>query len=256
MNIVKQNSFNQLIVLSTVILIMVSLSGCGIFSRLGDVGKVPQVSSIENPTKKKSYRPVNMPMPEPSSEKRTSNSLWLSGSRAFFKDLRASQIGDILTVIINVDDSANIDNESIRSRTNSENAGIGVLGGLEAPLSSILPGDPGLDPLLSTNSDVSNQGSGSISRKESIVLKIAAVVTQLLPNNNLVIIGRQEFRINNEIRELQIAGIIRPQDIDQENTISYEKIAEARVSYGGRGHITDMQMPRYGSQISDILLPF
>lgn len=256
MTINNQFKIQNIILINSIVLIIISLSGCGIFSRLSDIGKIPKVTEIENPIKNKNYRPITMPMPAPSTEIRTTNSLWLSGSRAFFKDLRASQIGDILTVVINVADSAQIDNESSRSRTNSENAGIGVLGGLEGTISSILPGNPGTDPLLSTNSELANKGSGSISRKENIVLKIAAVVTQLLPNNNLVIIGRQEFRINNEVRELQIAGIIRPQDINQENTISYEKIAEARVSYGGRGHITDMQMPRYGSQVIDILLPF
>ncbi len=114
--------------------------------------------------------------------------------------------------------------------------------------------DPG--NLVGLNSGSTSEGSGSIRRNEEIELKLASVITDVLPNGNLVIYGRQEVRVNFEVRELAIAGIVRPEDITSANTISYEKIAEARISYGGRGQITDVQQPRYGQQLYDIIFPF
>lgn len=110
--------------------------------------------------------------------------------------------------------------------------------------------------LIDLDSSTSNRGAGTVNRDETIELKIAAAVTQMLPNGNLVIFGRQEVRVNFEVRELQITGVIRRADITNANTISYEKIAEARISYGGGGHITDFQQPRDGQQVFDVLFPF
>jgi flagellar L-ring protein precursor FlgH len=176
--------------------------------------------------------------------------------RLFFKDLRATEVGDIVQVVIDINDKAEIDNATVRSRRNSEDAQTPALFGFEASLDQILP--EAIDPtdLLELSSTSSSNGTGTIDREEVIEIKLTAVVSQVLPNGNLVIHGRQETRVNFEIRVLQIAGVIRPQDITNANTIAFEKIAEAHVAYGGRGHISDVQQPRYGQQIIDIIFPF
>jgi flagellar L-ring protein FlgH len=230
--------------------------GCNAVTRLGEVGSVPKLSQIENPQATPEYRPVSMPMPAPVTEARAPNSLWRTGSRAFFRDQRANRVGDLVTVLITIDDKANISNESTRSRDNSEAADAPAILGYETKLNQVLP--QAIDPgnLLSLSSNSVSDGKGSVDRQEQINLKIAAVISQVLPNGNMVVHGRQEVRVNYEVRELQIAGIIRPEDISSTNDISYEKIAEARIAYGGRGQITDVQQPRYGQQVMDILFPF
>lgn len=234
------------------------LTACNAPERLANVGKAPDLSEIKSPTEASNYRPVTMPMPAPKSIERQPNSLWLAGSRSFFKDQRASQIGDILTLVIDIDDEAAISNTTTRTRTNSNGADINSLLGYatSATFADILP--EGVDPsdLVDIATDLSNAGTGNIDREEEISLNVAAVVTQVLPNGNLVIHGRQEMRVNFEVRELEVAGIIRPEDIMSDNTINFNKMAEARIAYGGRGHITDVQQPRYGDQVLDIIMPF
>jgi len=235
---------------------IVGLAGCNALDRLSQVGEAPQLSAIENPAKLQGDRPVAMPMPAPEVMQRTANSLWRPGSRAFLKDQRANQVGDILTVVIKIADDASISNTTNRSRVNSENANASSLLGYEASLGQVLP--EAVDPtnLVDLGSSSSSEGAGSVKRGEDINLRVAALVTQVLPNGNLVIAGQQEVRVNYEVRELQVAGLIRPEDITSINTISYDQIAEARISYGGRGQISEVQQPRYGQQIYDIIWPF
>lgn len=233
-----------------------TLSACGAGERIANIGKAPDLSPISNPTTDPNYVPVRMPMPAPRVDETQPNSLWQAGSRTFFRDARASQVGDILTVKIEIDDEASISNETQRSRANSESAEAPNILGYGGTLDGLLPDDLDLDNLIDLGSDSSSAGAGSVARGEQIELQLASVVTDVLPNGNLVIYGRQEVRVNFEVRELAIAGIIRPSDITSSNTVSYEKIAEARISYGGRGQITDVQQPRYGQQLYDIIFPF
>jgi flagellar L-ring protein precursor FlgH len=233
-----------------------AVSGCNTLNRLAEVGAEPPLTTIQNPTTAPNYRPVTMPMPRAQPIAHQPNSLWRSGSRAFFKDQRAAQVGDILTVLIAIDDTAEITNTTKRSRANTEDASISALFGYETSLSRVLPETINPGNLIDLDSETANEGIGTIERGETIELKVAAIISQKLPNGNFVLHGRQEVRVNYEVRELQIAGIIRPEDITSANTISYEKIAEARIAYGGRGHISDVQQPRYGSQVIDILFPF
>jgi flagellar L-ring protein precursor FlgH len=191
-------------------------------------------------------------MPAPAS----ANSLWRTGARAFFIDQRAARVGDIVTVQIAIDDKADTSNTSTTSRKGAITAGIPNLLGLESSLGRALPA--GFDPAnaIGTNTSSTGTGSGSVSRAEKINLTIAAVVTQVLPNGNLVLKGRQQVRVNYELRELDVEGIIRPMDISTANEVPYDQIAEARIAYGGKGTISDVQQPRYGQQVYDILFPF
>jgi flagellar L-ring protein precursor FlgH len=229
-------------------------SGCSSIDRLSAIGEKPALTSIENPTAQPGYKPVQMPMPKPEPASYAANSLWRNGSRAFFKDQRAHQVGDILTVTVNFTDKANIANETQRSRTNKEDSGVtDFLGSklLSGNAAKVLPGK-----MLTADSTASSDGKGSVQRQENLQTSVAAVVTQVLPNGNLVVEGKQEIRVNFEVRELVVAGIVRPEDIQSDNTIDSSKIAQARIAYGGRGQITDVQQPRYGQQVLDVLLPF
>lgn len=232
------------------------LSACGSLDRVANIGKAPDMTRIENPVLEKSYQPVSLPMPAPQTASAKPNSLWQSGRQTFFKDQRARQIGDILTVMIDIEDEAELENSSSRSRSASESAGLDSLLGYEQSLDRILPEAVDNSSLAGADSDSAHNGTGSIEREEDIELKIAALVTQILPNGNMVIHGRQEVRVNFEKRILELDGVIRPEDISNTNSISYEKIAEARISYGGEGQITDVQQPRYGQQLYDIVFPF
>jgi flagellar L-ring protein precursor FlgH len=247
-------SFKRLVGSGAMLAIVSAAGGCSSINRLSQIGEQPKLSEIQNPTAQAGYKPVQMPMPKPEAVSYNANSLWRNGSRSFFKDQRAHQIGDLLTVTVNITDQANFANETQRSRTNKEDSGItDFLGAktLGATAQKVLPGR-----LLTADSTASSDGKGSIQRQESLQTNIAAVVTQILPNGNLVVEGKQEVRVNYEVRELIVAGIVRPEDIQSDNTIDSSKIAQARIAYGGRGQIMDVQQPRYGQQVMDVLLPF
>jgi flagellar L-ring protein precursor FlgH len=193
---------------------------------------------------------------EPSPQAASANSLWRVGARAFFNDQRASRVGDILTVQIDIDDSAKTTNATSSSRTSGLKAGVPHLLGLESTLGKVLPG--GFDPAnaLETNSTTSNAGAGQVNRSEKISLTIAAVVSGVLPNGNMVIQGVQEVRTNTDLRQLTVAGIVRPEDISSANTIRHTQIAEARISYGGRGDISRVQKTPAGQSLLERFSPF
>lgn len=245
---------NRIILTGALLALGALASGCSSIERLSQIGEKPKLTEIENPTTQPGYKPVQMPMPKPEQASYNANSLWRNGSRAFFKDQRASRIGDLLTVTVNITDKANIANETQRSRTAKDDSGITDFIGsktLGVQAQKVLPGR-----ILTADSTSSSDGKGSVNRQEALQTNVAAVVTQVLPNGNLVVEGKQEIRVNFEIRELIVAGIVRPEDIQSDNTIDSSKIAQARIAYGGRGQITDVQQPRYGQQVMDVLLPF
>ena len=198
-----------------------------------------------------------MPMPDPQPVYVNSNSLWRPGAKGFFKDQRASQVGDILTVQVVISDKALLENKSEQKRgDDKDSVSIGALAGLEKYAGKILPNGVDVSNLFNISSSRDISGDGTIDRNEKIDVTMAAVVTQVLPNGNLVISGKQEVRVNYEMRQLHMTGIIRREDISVLNTIKSEKIAELRVAYGGKGTISDVQQPRIGRQVLDILSPF
>ncbi len=242
--------------LAVLVITCMALQACAATDRLQQVGRTPPMTPIENPAVLAGSGPSQIPMPAmPSRLPATqTNSLWSANSPTFFGDPRAARIGDILTVNIDISDSAQLNNTTSRSRNASEDADMTQFFGLD--LTNVF--GSGVDPaaLTSLGSTSSTTGTGTVNRGESISLTIAAIVTQVLPNGNLVLAGRQEVRVNNEVRELLISGIARPQDIGSDNTISHTQIAEARISYGGRGHLSEVQRPSYGQELYNILMPF
>ncbi|MGE0410099.1 MAG: flagellar basal body L-ring protein FlgH [Amphiplicatus sp.] len=189
-------------------------------------------------------------------EEGPSGSLWRSGPQSLFGDRRARTLGDIVTVVIELDEEAEIKNRTSRTRDAQEGLSVPNIFGLESLAAKVLPGGATLDPAIDASSNSTTNGDGSIKRQEKVTLQVAATVVGVLPNGHMVIAGNQEMRVNSELRDLQVAGVIRPEDISRRNTITYEKIADARILYGGRGSITDLQNPRYGHQALDAVLPF
>ena len=234
--------------LSTLLLAGACLSACSALDRMENIGEAPKLAALGNPAGAQMVTEI----PRPAPITHPNNSLWQPGAQSFFHDPRAMRIGDVITVNVSVADTAKLQNSTSRSRTNTENAGMDNLFGLEKALpSSITPGS-----LVKLGSDNSNVGTGSIQRAESINMTLAALVAQVLPNGNLVIDGHQQVRVNNEMRDMRLSGIVRREDITQDNTVNLSQIAEARVAYGGQGTMSDVQQPRYGSQLLDIILPW
>ncbi len=242
--------------LACLVTALLALAGCNAFDRAISVGDAPKLASIEDPTHAPGYIPVKMPMPPPSLAIQQPNSLWHTGARAFFRDQRAARVGDILTVVVTINDQAQLQNETKRSRQNSDDGNLTNFFGFESHLHNWLP--QAVDPtkLVGVGTNSSNDGKGTINRQEQIDLRVAATIVQVLPNGNMVLQGKQQVAVNFDMRELTISGVIRPQDIASDNTVTYDKIAEARVEYGGKGQIADVQQPRYGDQLFDILMPF
>lgn len=239
---------------STLLLILAgatAVSGCGTLGQLKTIGKAPKLSemtAVDTPLTEDSLGQPRRREPPPAMAALPPDaSLFRAGAGAFLGDQRASHKGDILTVRINVADRAEVGNTTARTRGGSENAGLSTALGLGITKS---------DPLIAGSSKSQFNGSGNISRSETISMTMSAIVTDVLPNGNLMIRGRQEIRVNYELRELIVTGMVRPQDIGRDNSIRHTQIAEARISYGGRGQLTQAQQARWGQQIYDALFPF
>jgi len=232
------------------------LSGCATADKIANIGKPPAMSQITNPMASAAYQPVSLPMPKQTHIKPQKNSLWQSNRVTFFKDQRANNIGDVITVTIDIEDEATIKNDINKKRTNDENAGLDNFLGMEQALNRFLPQAVDNVNLVGFDSESNYKTTGNIKRDDEIKLRLAALITQVLPNGNMVIHGKQEVLVNFEKRVLKIDGVIRPEDISVDNTISYDQIAEARIIYGGEGSLIDAQQPKYGQQLYDIIFPF
>ena len=232
----------------SVTLLSAALCGCGAVDRIEGIGVAPKMAPVGNPADTKLVAAIPKLPPITHDD----NSLWQPNAKSFFSDPRASRVGDVITVNVSIADSADLSNSTSRNRTNSDAANLTNFFGLE----TVLPKAMNPANLVNMGSSNSNVGAGSVNRKESINMTMAALVAQVLPNGNLVIDGHQQVRVNNELRDLQVSGIVRREDITQQNSVKLDQIAEARVTYGGQGTVSDVQQPRYGSQLFDILMPW
>jgi flagellar L-ring protein FlgH len=235
-------------------LLLPALAGCDSVReavdgpKMGPMGYPAALVGVSQPVLESSREPL----PQPA----TANSLWRTGARAFFNDQRAGRVGDILTVLVTVNDSAKTQNTTNTGLTSSNAMGVPNFFGLESTLGKILPGAYDPSKMITTNTANASQGTGGINRTEQINLTIAAVVTQVLPNGNLVIQGSQEIKTNDDVRQLTVAGIVRPEDISSSNTIASSQIAEARINYGGRGDIAAVQKTPAGTALLQRFWPF
>lgn len=228
-----------------------SLMACDPLSEVGRApGFTPPDASIEHAAL---YR---VPLPEEAEGQETPASLWSSGERSLLGDRRASKQGDILTVVIEIDDSAQISNSTARGRNGTVAMPGPSLFGVPQAIDRRLPGELGLAAGADVQGSSDFSGTGSVSRNEQLTLRVASTVVERLPNGVVRIEGRQEVRVNHELRELLVTGYVRPEDISRQNEVSYDRIANARISYGGRGIISNVQQPRYGQQILEIVAPF
>ncbi|WP_183656816.1 flagellar basal body L-ring protein FlgH [Brucella daejeonensis] len=228
---------------------LVLLAGCA--TRPEEIGRAPALSPVAAHLGMENNPQLNGYPVRPG---KASYSLWDQRSTNFFKDPRAATPGDVLTVVISINDRANLDNKTDRERVSKGIYGAGGSFATSSLSGAAAGGD--MDASVNTHSDSKSKGKGTIERSEDIRLQVAAIVTDTLPNGNMIIRGSQEVRVNNELRVLNVAGVVRPRDISGNNTISYDKIAEARISYGGRGRLSEIQQPPYGQQILDQVSPF
>ena len=238
----------------TLLFLLIGLAAaCG---RLSEVGQTPEFNPLEGSYQH--HAMYSVPLADRTEVQRPTDhaSLWSAGQRSLLGDRRASRRGDILTVVIEIDERAEMSNSTAAGRTGSQNMGISALFGLPQRAEAVLPDGASLDPAVSTGSSTDFRGDGSTRRNERLTLRLATTVVEALPNGVLRIEGTQEVRVNNELRELVISGYVRPEDISRRNEVTYDKIAGARIAYGGRGVITNMQRPRWGQEITDIILPF
>ena len=232
---------------------VLAVSGCG---KLEQVGRAPEFTGLEGTDQHYAMYSAALPEDVPAGTASDGSSLWTGGTDSLFGDRRAAQRGDILTVVIEIDDKAEISNSTGRSRSSSEKMGIPSMFGIPQRLDGVLGDDASMADAVNAKSGSSYQGNGSVQRKEKLTLRVAATIIGVLPNGVLQIEGSQEVRVNFEIRELVVQGFVRPEDISRQNEITYDKIAGARIAYGGRGQITDVQQPTYGQQVADIVMPF
>ena len=231
----------------------VLLSACG---RGDHIGKPPSFTPTQLNTEHAAMLSPGLPLRLDARVPTQEASLWSRSQSSLLGDRRAMSRGGILTVVIEIDARAEISNSPYRSRSGSDRLQVPQLGGIPQRVDRKLPDGASSADLVDLNSSSSSSGDGSVKRREKLTLRVAATITEVLPNGVLSIAGSQEVRVNFELRELLVTGYVRPQDISRQNEISYDKIASARVSYGGRGQITDVQQPRLGQQILDAVLPF
>lgn len=234
----------------------VTLLALGACNRTDHLGRPPTMSQPQSTPEFEAMTSPELFLPKTPQRPEAGASLWAGEQSSLVRDRRAATRGDILTVVIEIDDKAEISNSSNRSRSAKDDVSIPQMGGLSQSLTRRMPTGASMDDLADAKSSSSYKGAGQVSRRDKMTLRVAATVIDRLPNGTLHIQGSQEVRVNFEMRELLVSGFVRPGDIGRNNEVAYDRIAGARISYGGRGQIMDVQQPRYGQQLADIILPY
>ncbi len=266
-------SWSWKLIRALIILIPLTLPGCNLAERFSTIGEPPQLTQIKDPRDVPGYEPVHLPMPDATKlAERSSNSLWQTGSRAFFKDQRACKVGDVLTLEVNIDRKQNMQMSPDIEQTNSMATTVTEVMGQALPIqrriARLLPGKQNNDAMnlstsgvkpgtwASTSSNPIHKATATYDVQDKMQFNMAAIIIQILPNGNMVVQGREEVRLVNELREIEIKGIVRREDISSNNTVASQKIAQLRISYGGRGDLSDAQSAPWGQQYLNKLLPF
>ncbi|WP_319825059.1 flagellar basal body L-ring protein FlgH [Thalassovita sp.] len=237
-------------------LLIVASCGVSACGGQGPIGEAPDFTPVQGGSEQMAMQSPGLPATAERRRRVDRSSLWTAGQASLLGDRRAVKRGDILTVVIEIDDKAEMSNSSARARSGSESMSLPHLFGLPQRLNRKLPDGASMEEAVSLGSSSESSGDGTVRRNEKLTLRIAATVTGVLPNGVLAVEGLQEVRVNFELRELLVSGFVRPEDISRQNEITYDKIASARISYGGRGQISEVQQPRYGQQILGRILPF
>lgn len=202
-------------------------------------------------------------IPEPLEEIQTEasgatseGSLWPGEQHSLYADHKARTTGDILTITIAEKASASKMASTDSDRSSSISASLPNLLGLEN--SNLLAQNPNLDLSALVKADFANsfEGSGKTVRKEDLVASLTTQVIQVYPNGNLKIRGGKEVRVNNETQVIYLTGIVRPVDIMANNTIDSKHVLNARISYTGKGAISDKQHPGWLTRVIDNVWPF
>ncbi len=235
------------------LLLATAVAACGSRS---DFVRAPDLSPVSESPELVAMQSPGMPVSLDPDRPVDAASLWSGERRSLLGTRRAETRGDIVTVVIEIDDEAEFSNTSERSRSSSGSVGMPNMLGLPQRLEDKLPAGVSLDTAVGYNADSASRGDGSTRRNEELTLRVAATVTEILPNGSFAIEGRQEVRLNFELRELIVTGFVRPEDISRRNEVNYDKIAAARISYGGRGRIQEIQQPRWGQRVVDTISPF
>lgn len=240
------------------LMILATISLSAACAQVEQIGQEPAFTPVLSTTEHSAMMNASMPQSSdmPMRTATSTASLWTGDRGSLLGDRRAMQRGDILTVVIEIDDSAQINNSSDRSRSGNQDLQINDLFGLPQRINQELPDGASLDAAVGLGSSSSFSGNGSVQRNEQLTLRVAATVIDVLPNGVLSIEGSQQVRVNFEMRELLVSGFVRSADITRQNEVTYDKIASARIAYGGRGQISEVQQPRLGQQAAEILLPF
>lgn len=233
--------------------LLLLLAACG---APGHLGRPPAMTEARQGDEFDAMVSPDIAYPERFATPQAAASLWAGSHASLVADRRATRRGDILTVVIQIDDKAEMSNNSTRQRSAADRVSLPHFGGIPQRLDSAMPEGASMDSLVEADATSSYRGNGSVARRDRLTLRVAATVVEAMPNGVLRIQGSQEVRVNYELRELTVDGFVRPQDIGRNNEIAYDRIAGARISYGGRGQVMDVQQPRLGQQVADMILPY